>query len=283
MRIRPFATILCLVAACGAATPAAAQYGARRVGSDRATGETYHVEVAGNLWHPTPDIVIASAGSGPLAGIPGTDIDFVNTLGVTKKTLKQLKVVLRPGTKQKFRFEYTPITFNAQNTVPVTFVFNGLRYPVGLPVTSELQWKAYRFGYEWDFVYRDRGFVGLVLEAKYTDIQASLTASFLGVTDTEFTHARAPIPAIGIIGRGYVVPNISITGEFTGFKLPDAGSNNNKYGGNFYDFDLYGTVNFNDYAGAQLGYRSFDVFYKVKTDTGTMTLKGLYFGGVVRF
>ena len=29
--------------------------------------------------------------------------------------------------------------------------------------------EAYRFGDEWDFLYRDRGFVGIVLEAKYTE------------------------------------------------------------------------------------------------------------------
>ena len=56
-----------------------------------------------------------------------------------------------------------------------------------------------------------------MLEAKYTDVQASLT----NILDSEFVHARAPIPAIGFIGRGYVAPNISITGEFTFFKLPE--------------------------------------------------------------
>ena len=119
---------------------------------------------------------------------------------------------------------------------PASFIFNGQRYTVGLPVTSELTWKAYRFGYEWDFVYRDRGFVGLLLEAKYTDISATLTANVLGVTQTSSRDARGPIPAIGIIGRGYIVPNISITGEFSGFpEIGTAGSS--RYGGKYYDFD----------------------------------------------
>ena len=80
-----------------------------------------------------------------------------------------------------------------------------------------------------------------------------------------------------------MVPNISITGEFSAFKLPEKALNSDDYSGKYYDFDLYGTVNFNDHLGAQLGYRSLDVFYKVKKDTGTMTLKGPYVGGVVRF
>ena len=95
----------------------------------------------------------------------------------------------------------------------------------------------------------------------------------------EFVHARAPIPAVGVIGRGYVAPNISITGEFTFFKLPEIQGNS----GSYFDFDLYGTVNFTDNVGAQGGYRSFDVIYKVENDNGDLQLKGLYFGGVVRF
>ena len=278
MRTRLFALTLCLVAGLGAAAPAEAQYGARRAGNNRATGENYHVELGGTLWNPTPEIFISSES----LGIGGDSVDFVNTLGLPKTKFKQLKLVLRPGTKHKFRIEYTPIKYNAQNTIPTSFIFNGQRYTVGLPVTSELLWKAYRFGYEFDFVYKDRGFVGLLLETKYTDITATLTATLLGVSQTEFTHARGPIPAIGIIARGYIVPNISITGEFSGF--PEVGTTgSSRYGGKYYDFDIYGTVNFNDHLGAQAGYRSLDVLYKVNKDSGTMKLKGIYFGGVARF
>ncbi len=94
-------------------------------------------------------------------------------------------------------------------------------------------------------------------------------------------RARAPIPALGAIGRVYVAPNISITGEFSGFRLPE--SIDEDYRAKYYDFDIYGTVNFTDNVGAQAGYRSFDVFYRVEEDEGTLKLKGLYLGGVVRF
>jgi hypothetical protein len=273
MRTRLSATILCLFAGLVAATPAEAQYGARPATSNRATGETYHIELGGTIWNPTPEIVISSES----LGILGDNVDFVNTLGLTKTKFKQLKLVLRPATKHKFRIEYTPITYTAQTTLATTFVFNGQSYSVGLPVTSELKWKAYRFGYEWDFLYKNRGFAGLLLETKYTDITATLTAPL----HTEFTHARGPIPAIGFIARGYVVPNISITGEISGF--PEIGTTGNRYRAKYYDFDLYGTVNLSDHFGGQVGYRSLDVLYKVNKDSGTMKLKGLYFGAVTRF
>jgi hypothetical protein len=53
--------------------------------------------------------------------------------------------------------------------------------------------------------------------------------------------------------------------------------------GHFADVDFYGTLNFTNYVGAQVGYRSFDVGYGFKTDTGNFTLKGLYFGIVARY
>jgi hypothetical protein len=253
------------------AAPAAAQFGVS--GSDRATGETYHVEVAGYLWSPAPDIRISSEA----LGIIGSTIDFVEDLNIEKETFTQLKVVLRPGTKHKFRFEYTPIGYEAESTLRRTIIFNGQRFDVALPVETDVKWRAYRFGYEWDFLYRDRWFVGMLLELKYTDIEASLANALVG---EEFVHAQAPIPAIGIIGRGYVAPNVSITGEFSGFKLPDIDED---YKADYFDFDLYGTVNFNDHVGAQAGYRRLTVFYRIDQDEGDLKLKGLYFGGVFRF
>ncbi|HUR35264.1 MAG TPA: hypothetical protein VM032_15780 [Vicinamibacterales bacterium] len=261
-----------LVVCLGFAARADAQYGAR-TSSSRATGENYHVEIGGFLWAPTPEVAITSES----LGIIGSKIDFVSDLGIEKSTFKQLRVVLRASTKNKFRFEYTPITYTAQANLKRTIVFNGINYPLSLPVATELKWKAYRFGYEYDFLYRDRGFAGLILEAKYTDVEATLSNAI----DTEFVHARGPVPAIGFIGRGYVAPNIAITGEFSFFPLPR--DTFDRYKAKYYDFDLYGTVNFTDYVGVQGGYRSFDVFYHIDEDEGDLRLRGLYFGGVVRF
>jgi hypothetical protein len=272
MRTRVAAvSVLCLTLGLVAA-PAAAQYSVKSP-ADRATGERYHVEVGGYFWDPTPDILITSES----LGIIGSKIDFVEDLGIEKKKFGQIKVVLRPATKHKFRFEYTPIHYEATGTLKRDIIFNGITYPVALPIATDLKWNAYRFGYEWDMIYRDRGFFGIILEAKYTDVQVQLQ----NVIDTEFVRAQAPIPAFGPIGRVYVAPNISITGEFTLFRLPD--SIDDDYRAKFYDFDVYGTVNFTDHFGGQIGYRSFNVLYKVERDEGEMELRGWYFGGAVRF
>jgi hypothetical protein len=274
MSIPAVARSVFLLVFCVAAVPAFAQYGVRSSG--RATGENYHVEVGGFLWPPEPTILIRSES----LGIIGSQIDFEEDLGIEQSTMRQLRVVLRPARKHKFRFEYTPISYDAEGTISREVVFNGIRFPLSLPVQTDLDWRAYRFGYEWDFIYRERGFFGLVLDVKYTDVEATLT----NVIDTEFVRARAPIPAIGAIGRVYVVRNVSITGEFTGFRLPDVDED---YAARFYDFDLYGTANFTDHFGVQGGYRSLTVFYRIvngpNTDEGDLKMQGPYFGGVLRF
>lgn len=263
--------MLCALCATAAA-PAEAQY---RQLSDPATGEKYNIEVSYGVWNPSPDMVINVAGF----GIPGTDIDFVNDLGIEKKKFNNLKVTLRPARKHKFRIEFIPIKYTVDDVVlRKEIIFNGQRYNVGLPVNAEAKWNAWRFAYEYDFIYRDRGFLGVVAEAKYTDVRAE----FASPVTTEFARARAPIPAIGLIGRGYVARNVSLTGEFTMFRLLNREEDKNQ--GSYYDFDLYGTINFTNNVGAQVGYRSLDVSYLVDLENkGDFKLNGVYFSGVVRF
>lgn len=241
--------------------------------SDPATGERYHIEVAGELWNPPVHLRVASEQFGQL----GTEIDAVTDLGIQQKRLKELRIVARPARKHKFRVNYLPMGYSAQSSIHRDFTFNGIRYGLNLPITTELSWNTWLLGYEYDFLYRDRWFVGFVAQAKLTDVEVNLTAPI----GSDFVRAQAPIPNIGGIARVYIVPNISVTGELVGFKIPE--TTNTDFAAHYFDFDLYGTVNFNDYAGAQLGYRSLDVGYLVDKDHGAFKMRGIYFGGVLRY
>jgi hypothetical protein len=261
-----------LVAALCVAAPAAAQYQPRSL-NDPATGEKYHIEAGADFWFPSADVVVESE----QLGIPGSQIDLKRDLGLVDTRFRALQVQLRPARRHKLRFEYLPVEYTQTANLKTDIVFNGIRYRLGLPVNSDFDWKTYEFGYEFDFVVKNWGFVGFDLEAKYTDVQVSLNSPIA----SEFTHARGPIPAIGGIGRYYFVPNIAVTGELTAFKIPD--SINDQYNAHYIDFDLYGTINFTNYIGVKGGYRSRDVGYLIKTDTGSLTLKGIYFGAVIRY
>ena len=256
-----------------AAAPAHAQYKPQTL-NDPATGEKFHIEAGAGFWRPTADMKISSEGF----GLAGTEIDLKKDLGLTDQSFRALQLTLRPTRNHKFRLEYIPIKYEQTANLSRTVVFNGQAYVIGIPVNSSLDWKAYRIAYEYDFVVKNQGFAGFIIEAKYTDVSVTLATPLI---PTQFAHARAPIPALGGIGRVYVVPNISITGEVTGFKLPS--SIDKRYGAHYVDVNIYGTVNFNNYVGAQAGFRSLDVFYLVKSDTGSLTMKGLYFGIIARY
>ena len=274
MRMLRLAVHLCCTAALVAATSgvAWAQFTTRNR-SDPATGETYHVEAAFGFWNPTPEIVFSSE----QFGIPGSDIDLVEDLDAEKAKFRDFRLVLRPARKHKFRLEFVPIKYEVDTVLRRTIVFNGNSFAVGLPVQGELKWDAWRFGYEYDFIYRDRGFLGFIAEAKYTAVSAELNSPLT----SEFAEAKAPIPAIGLIGRGYLLPNLAVTGEFTAFKIPD--SEERDYSGRYYDFDLYGTLNFSNNFGVTAGYRRLTLGYTVDEDFGDFRMTGYYLMGVARF
>ena len=277
MRTRtPFVVSICVGLAIPllSASTAWAQFGrASRITNETATGEAYNVEFFGGLWNPTPEITVSSE----QLGIPGTDIDAVADLGILRKRFREFRIALRPARKHKFRIQFVPIFYEGNTVLERSIVFNGIRYNLGVPIQATARWNTWRFGYEYDFIYRDRWFIGFIAEGKYTDIDVTLDSPLV----SEFARARAPVPAIGGIGRAYLARNVAITFELTGFKLPEGIDEN--YRAQYLDLDIYGTLNFTNNVGFQVGYRSVDALYRVNKDAGDLKLKGAYFGGLVRF
>lgn len=254
-------------------TSAAAQVGAGAGGGS--VGERYNIEGSAAFWNPQPELLVASES----LGIPGDRIDLVTDLGIERKKIPDLRLVLRPALKHKFRFNYLPLKYSAEAVVNREFIFNGQRYRIGLPVNTTADLTTFRFGYEYDFFYRSRGFVGVLLDVKLANIDVQLDSPI----GSEFTSQVAPIPTIGIVGRGYVLPNLSVTGEVSFFNVPDNIAEQLEADGRYLDYDIYGTFNFNRYVGAQVGVRSIDVSYFNDLDTGILNMTGWYFGAVLRY
>ncbi|HIE92358.1 MAG TPA: hypothetical protein EYQ83_05630 [Acidobacteria bacterium] len=254
------------------ASPAAAQLFAPP--SDYPVGEIYHVELFGGLWTASPDMTVSS----DAFGIAGTEIDFMNDLGIGTEKFGELRIRLRPARKHRFRIDYIPAKFSAQNTVERRIVFRGIAYDIGLPVTSALTWRTWRLGYEYDIIHRSGGYFGLILEAKYTDIEASLDAPPLA---REFTRARGPIPAIGAIVKVYPLSVLAVTAEVSGLKVPNNALESFK--GEYIDFDISATLNFIENLGVQAGYRSLDLNVSSNEEAVALKLTGAYVGALIRF
>ena len=236
------------------------------------------------FWSPTPEILIQT---GALAALGESEVDFVQEFGIEKTRFNEFRGVIKTGKKHKLRVSHVLIEYNESATLQRTIVFGGQVFPVSVPATADLSWRLWRFGYEWDFVARDRGLVGFITEVKYNDVSAALSATGFG---SELTEVTAPIPTIGIIARVYPHKDVSITTEFTGFKMPGfIGSrisdslSGDDFEAKMYDFDIYGTLNFGSHAAVQGGYRSVTADYLVDLDAGDLKMKGMYFGGLVRF
>jgi hypothetical protein len=253
-------------------SPASAQYRPRMAST--AIGENYHVEISAALWDSSADMSLSDTA----LGLAGTTISLKNDLGIQDQRFPAFDLVLRPAVKHKFRVQLVPVHYGPTTTLRAPLTFAGQTYPAGVPVSSRIHWRAWRFGYEYDAAIGPRGFLGFLLEVKYADVDASLTTSSAG---TRSASARAPVPAIGGILRVYPASHLALTGEISGFKWPGgwiwSGS------GDFLDFDAYATLNIVNAFGVELGYRSFDVNYSLTNDSGHFKLTGPYLGASLRF
>jgi hypothetical protein len=265
--IRACVTATCVFAL--SATVASAQYRPRPIATT-SPAENYHVELAAGFWNPEANMQIAD-------GPGGSTVDLKNDLGLHDKRFPEFRLVVKPALKHKLRVQFIPISYTQTGTPARDLTFNGRTYSAGTAINSTLDWKAWRFGYEYDFTSTARGFIGMIVDVKYTDVGATLTAGGQVAT----AAAKAPIPALGGIGRIYLAQNLSLTGELTGFDLP--GSWIKTTSGHYADLDMYATLDFANSFGVQGGYRKFDVAYTLTNDTGTFKLTGWYFGAAVRF
>jgi hypothetical protein len=250
---------------------AQAQYGAPEL-SPAATGENYRAEVSGTLWNSDLVGLISSQ----RLGVLGSQIDFVDDLGFERTRVKDLRVVLRPSRKSRFRIQYTPVSYEAETTLRRDLIFNGQNFGVNLPVQSRFDWKVWRFGYEYDLFYRSRGFVGVLLEGRYTQMTAELSSPLV----SEFTQVRAPLPAIGLVGRAYVLPELALNFEVSMFRVPENAIPDVE--ANYYDWDIHGTMNLSRNVGLQVGWRRITNFLHVEDDTGDVKFQGLWFGAALR-
>ena len=120
------------------------------------------------------------------SGIIGSDIDFKTDLGYEQTTFQG------PADRASAR---------ARSTLPAAVHADELRVDHDVPAEHRVQrhplpgqrcrWspsstgRCWRFGYEYDFVYTSRGFVGVLLEGRYTRFNAELN-----VADRRGIHER---------------------------------------------------------------------------------------------
>src|SRR5688500_4795111 len=208
--------IRALVFVCLAITLFAARANAQLQATNPAPGENYNVELGAMFWTPTPGIVVLSRSLSPLSS---AGVDFVQEFGIEKKRFMELRGVVRGG-KHKLRVSKVPFKYEESAVLARTVVFAGQTFNASANATADLTWDLWRFGYEYDFATGDSGYVGFITEVKYNHVIADVRATNASGSAASLTDLEVTVPQLGVVGRGYPHKNVSITAEFTGFKMP---------------------------------------------------------------
>jgi len=277
MSFRPFLSVPRLATVAGIAlslslfsTTAAAQ---SRPGKDRPVlGEKYRLELSYAYWKPALQGSVTS----DRLDLIGSRVDLVSDLNFGEARFKDWRVTLKPGRKHKLRFQYTPLTYTAEGVLTREITYAGKTFAASLPINSSLEWKVWRFGYEWDFLYKPRGYVGVYMEVRKTQLSAALQSL---VAEGSFA-AEAPLPAIGIVTRVNPLPDLALNFEWTGLKAPHI---SDRYSGQYYDMEFSGTVNVTNNIGITAGWRRLDMDLRIDRDFGDLRFAGFWFGGAIRY
>ena len=236
-------------------------------------GEDYRVELFAGMWSPTPAMNIAS----DAFGISGSYIDLTRDLGVSTKGFADLRLRLRAGRRHRFRIDYLPVKYETEVAVDRRLVFRGIAFDTGVPVDSTFIWKSWRLGYEYDVIRRDRGYFGLILDVKHTELETALNSALA----REFVRAKGFIPMAGVTLGFSLFSALGVATEITAIRLPQDVANG--YSGRYVDFDVHATINLIESLGFQVGYRSLDLSLIANEDLADLRLDGVYLGALLRF
>jgi hypothetical protein len=247
-------------------------------------GETYRFEVSVEGWSTLPSTMMYSDTETVTSGststiVTGTDINFKEQLGLpTQKWAPAFHVVIRPQPKHKIRVDYYPLHYKESATLFASINFSGQTYLAGQTVASTLKWDEWQFGYEYDVLTFERGYIGGVAGMNFYSVSGELSNG----SQAAIAGVHIPMPGLGAIARYYATPRVSFVAAYTGYFLPGGDTRTH---GHVNDVDLYGTINVSKYVGIQGGYRFFNASHRFDSpvNTGNFTLGGGFLGGTFRY
>lgn len=231
------------------------------------------IEVWGEVryWRPTLESEVA----GSTAGLQGTTVDAVDTLGLDEE---QNVFEGRAGIgflgRHKLRLGYLPLSFDGDRTITQTFTFEGQTFTANDRVITDLDVKILRLGYEYDFFRTAVGYLGFLLEVHYFEGEARLRDVTAGFDRT--VDFNVPVPVIGLAFRAYPITRIiSVGAELVGVS---AGSK-----GHYLDGEASITLSPWPFVELTAGYRAIDLEFEDDDDRIDLFLHGPFAMFTVRF
>ena len=268
-------------------------------------GKSFHVEVEGGLWNPSPQAIISSStttctnsASRLTINVPCTDsaathftaggklADLVGTFGLHSAASGQFMAVVRVIGNQKVRFRMLPAAYDGR-AATIPFPFGGPgdieTNGGGRQSPAKVTVRAVHVGYEWDVRATRVGYVGVTGELNYNRLSVNADSN----TGLSLVYAHAlTVPTVGVVGEGYLTKYLSAGGDVTLLRLDRQRTET------FRDVDIFATANILRELGVRIGYRSTTLDYtttkepeesRILVDTGHVRTAGPFISVVVRF
>jgi hypothetical protein len=170
--------------------------------------------------------------SDPTGSIHGANdtgsVDLTKDLGFNSYPTFSGKVDWKFTRKNHLYVSITPLDTSRQTVLTRTFTFQGQTFTSGLTTSSSLNTLAVAPGYQYDFIRRKRGHLGLGLQVDFFNTTAKINAA-AQVTGDGVHHAAvsasgsllAPIPVAGPDFRLYLTnsPRLFVQGNVLGMYL----------------------------------------------------------------
>jgi hypothetical protein len=191
--------------------------------ADKEDFDNYHLRIDAGWYYSDP--------SGSIHGSATTDnstIDLQKDLGFNSYSTFSGKADWKFTRKNHLYVAVTPFNFQRQTVLNRTIVFQGQTFNAGLTTSSSLNTLFIAPGYQFDFIRRRRGHLGLALQMDLFNTTGKINAA-AQVTGDGVHHAAvsasgsllAPIPVAGPDFRFYVTdsPRVFIQGNVMGMYL----------------------------------------------------------------
>lgn len=194
----------------------------------------------------------------------GTELNPVDDLGFKEKN-KFWEVRVAIGSDgNRLRYAYVPFKWDATTNLSRSIDFNGKTYTASTQVTSELDIKYHRLGWESSKVDKSGSKFGAIFDIKYLDISATIDAPGLGLHEKK--SLQAVIPTLGFVLQVALPLQMSVGGEVTGVRAAS-----DKY---LVDAEMQASMKLLPFLHVSAGYRILKVHLEQDNNLGAFTLKG---------
>lgn len=220
---------------------------------DKEDFDSYKLRIDAFWFYANPSGSIEGAGHNGF-------VDFQKDFGLTSYSTFSGKLDWKFTRKNHLFFAATPFNRSRTFVFNRTVIFQGQTYNAGLVASAGLDVLALAPGYQYDFIRRKRGHLGVIVQLDLFDVTATVASAAQvsnGVQRVAVSSSgslRAPIPVAGPDVRFYLLPNSSrlfVTGNVLGMYLFGYGN----FASTFDTFGVTLTKHLSARAGYQLGSR----------------------------